>query len=160
MLYYIETGTPFKPKNPFSQLYLMIPTSLKLNILSPYGKHLIFPIFLVEIKLKWLFGLAKPFNLYVLQVKDSAGLFLTAISHFSQQLVPKPGELNQAIPTISSRLWIQLQEHQTVHSCCSASDRATIHRYYPSFHKNSAHVPQGGWPFTPAREKIIQQHME
>lgn len=71
MLYYIETGTPFKPKNPFSQLYLMIPTSLKLNILSPYGKHLIFSIFLVEIKLKWLFGLAKPFNLYVLQVYSS-----------------------------------------------------------------------------------------
>lgn len=62
----------------------MTPTSLKLNIFSPYGKHLIFPIFLVEIKLKWLFGLAKPFNLYVLQVKDSVGLFLTYFSHTFQ----------------------------------------------------------------------------
>lgn len=80
----------------------MIPTSLKLNIFSPYGMHFIFPIFLVEIKLKWLFGLAKPFNLYVLQVKDSVGSFLTAIPYFSQQFVPKPDEVNQDLPTYTT----------------------------------------------------------
>lgn len=53
----------------------------------------------MEIELKWLFGLAKPFNLYVLQVKDSEGLILTAIPYFSQQFVPKPDEVNQDIPT-------------------------------------------------------------